>query len=415
MGQIAGLLDDAGRAKPRVQRIADRIAGHFVAAVLVLAAIGAGIALFNGAGSEQAFGIALAVLVASCPCALSLAVPVALAAGTSRLAKQGVLVANAGALTALAGIDSVLFDKTGTLTRNELWLRRVLSLDGSDPARAIGIAAALERGSRHPIASAFAAVEAAPQATEVRQIAGAGLEGTVDGEGWWLGAPDAAPLPIRIPDDAALLPDDTVIALCNETRAVAIFVLAARVRDESAEVVDELVHRGLRLELFSGDGAAAVAALAGRLGIERHAARQTPAGKLAHLQQLQAQGHRVLAVGDGLNDAPLLAAADVSAAMPNGAALTQSRADLLLLGDSLRGLPLALDVAKATRLRIRENLGWALGYNLLVLPLAMSGHLAPWLAAAGMSLSSLLVVANALRIGRSPVSTPPPASRLVTA
>lgn len=415
LAQITGLLDNAGRAKPRVQRIADRIAGHFVAAVLVLAAVGASYALYTGAGGERAFGIALAVLVASCPCALSLAVPVALAAGTSQLAKQGVLVANAGALTALAGIDTVLFDKTGTLTRNELLLRRVLTRVGRDAARATDIAAALERGIRHPIGSAFAKIETAVQAIEVRQIAGAGIEGLVDGQRWWLGAQDAAPQPVHVPASAGLLPDDTVIALCNEQMAVAIFVLAARVRDESAEVVRDLEQRGLQLELLSGDGAAAVAALAARLGIERHAARQTPAGKLAHLQALQAEGRRVLAVGDGLNDAPLLAAADVSAAMPNGAALTQSRADLLLIGDSLRLLPLALDAAKTTRLRIRENLAWALGYNLLVLPLAMTGHLAPWLAAAGMSVSSLLVVVNALRVDRRPSAPLPPAIRPVTA
>lgn len=416
LAQIAGLLDRAGDAKPRVQRIADRIAGHFVAAVLLLAAIGAGIALVDGAGGERAFGIALAVLVASCPCALSLAVPVALAAGTARLAKQGLLVANAGALTALAAVDTVLFDKTGTLTRNELRLRRVLSLDGSDCERATDIAAAIERGSRHPIASAFAARDTAVQAQEIRQIAGAGIDALIDGQRWWLGAPDAAPQPYRLPADAALQPDDTVIVLCNAASAVALFILAARVRDEAAEVIRELAQRGLQLELLSGDGAAAVGALADRLGIIRHAARQTPAGKLAHLQALQARGRRLLAVGDGLNDAPLLAAADVSAAMPNGAALTQSRADLLLIGNTLRLLPLALDVARTTRLRIRENLGWALGYNLLVLPLAMTGHLAPWLAAAGMSLSSLLVVVNALRVEHRAASRPSaPLVRQVTA
>lgn len=397
LAQIAGLLDNAGHAKPRVQRIADRIAGHFVAAVLLLAATGAGIALVEGAGGEKAFAIALAVLVASCPCALSLAVPVTLAAGTSRLAKQGLLVADAGALTALAGVDTVLFDKTGTLTRNELRLRRVISLDGSDCERAMDIAAAIERGSRHPIASAFATWATAVLAQDIRQIAGAGIDALIDGRRWWLGAPDAAPQPFKLPADAALQPDDTVIVLCDAASAVALFIIATRVRDEAAEVIRELDRRGLQLELLSGDGAVAVGALAGRLGIDRHAARQTPADKLAHLQALQAKGRRVLAVGDGLNDAPLLAAADVSAAMPNGAALTQSRADLLLIGDTLRLLPLAFDVARTTRLRIHENLGWALGYNLLVLPLAMTGHLAPWLAAAGMSLSSLLVVVNALR------------------
>ncbi|MDH4458448.1 MAG: heavy metal translocating P-type ATPase [Nevskia sp.] len=400
LAQIAGLLDNASRDKPRVQRIADRLAGHFVAVVLLLAVLGAGLALVKGADGERAFGIALAVLVASCPCALSLAVPAALAASTSRLARHGVLVANAGALTTLADIDTVLFDKTGTLTRNDMVLRRVFSLDGSELSRATEIAAALERGSRHPIATAFASVATALDAESVQQTPGAGIEGRIADERWWLGAPDSAPWPIIVPADAGQRPDDTLIVLCNPRAAVALFILNTRLRAEASAVVQALGERGMQVELLSGDGAEAVAAVAGRLGITRHAARQTPAGKLAHLQSLQQQGRRVLAVGDGLNDAPLLAAADVSAAMANGAALTQSRADLLLLGDSLRLLPLALEVAQTTRRRIRENLGWALGYNLLVLPLAMTGHLAPWLAAAGMSVSSLLVVSNALRTER---------------
>ncbi|MCX7060434.1 MAG: heavy metal translocating P-type ATPase [Gammaproteobacteria bacterium] len=400
LAQIAGLLDNASRDKPRVQRIADRLAGHFVAVVLLLAVLGAGLALGNGADGERAFGIALAVLVASCPCALSLAVPAALAASTSRLARHGVLVANAGALTTLADIDTVLFDKTGTLTRNDMVLRRVFSLDGSELSRATEIAAALERGSRHPIATAFASVATRLDAESVRQTPGAGIEGRIADERWWLGAPDSAPWPIIVPADAGQRPDDTLIVLCNPRAAVALFILNTRLRAEASAVVQALGERGMQIELLSGDGAEAVAAVAGRLGITRHAARQTPAGKLAHLQSLQQHGRRVLAVGDGLNDAPLLAAANVSAAMANGAALTQSRADLLLLGDSLRLLPLALDVAQTTRRRIRENLGWALGYNLLVLPLAMTGHLAPWLAAAGMSVSSLLVVSNALRTER---------------
>ena len=400
LAQIAGLLDNASRDKPRVQRIADRLAGHFVAVVLLLAVLGAGLALGNGADGERAFGIALAVLVASCPCALSLAVPAALAASTSRLARHGVLVANAGALTTLADIDTVLFDKTGTLTRNDMVLRRVFSLDGSELSRATEIAAALEHGSRHPIATAFASVATGLDAESVQQTPGAGIEGRIADERWWLGAPDSAPWPIIVPADTGQRPDDTLIVLCNPRAAVALFILNTRLRAEASEVVQALGERGMQVELLSGDGAEAVAAVAGRLGITRHAARQTPAGKLAHLRSLQQHGRRVLAVGDGLNDAPLLAAADVSAAMANGAALTQSRADLLLLGDSLRLLPLALEVAQTTRRRIRENLGWALGYNLLVLPLAMTGHLAPWLAAAGMSVSSLLVVSNALRTER---------------
>jgi Cu2+-exporting ATPase len=396
LAQITRLLDRAQARKPRLQQLADRLAGHFVAAVLALAALGYGWALLRGASHAAALDIALAVLVASCPCALSLAIPAALAAATSHLAKQGVLVANAGALQALAAIDTVVFDKTGTLTRPGMSLRRTTPLAELDADRCIALAAALEQGSRHPIASAFAGRAGGVAAEELRHEAGSGIRGRIGGRRYWLGAPERAPLPHHAaPADTD---DSSVILLCDETRALARFELGAALRPEAPALVGELRARGLALQLLSGDCASAVAAAAGRLGIGYSQARQAPADKLAGLQATQAHGHRVLAVGAGVNDAPLLAAADVSAAMPQGAALTQARADLLLLGDSLAALPLALDVAQAARRRIGENLGWALLYNLLVLPLAMSGLLPPWLAALGMSLSSLLVVANALRL-----------------
>ena len=412
LAQITQLLDRAQTSKPKLQQLADRIAGHFIATVLVLAAIGAALAMLRGASGDAAFDIALAVLVASCPCALSLAVPVALAAATSRLARSGVLVANASALQPLAAIDRVLFDKTGTLTRNQMVLSRVLPLAGDDPDELTAIAAALERGSRHPIASAFAEIRSPVQASQLKQVAGTGIRGLIDGQDWWLGALDSLPQPVTLPADLpldlAVDAGDTVIALSREQQPRALFVISTRIRSEANAVASELQRRGLKLELLSGDADDAVRTVAARVGIADHHARQTPAAKLGRLQALQADGHRVLAVGDGLNDAPLLAAADVSACMPQGAALTQARADLLLLGDSLSLLPLALDVARAAQARIRENLCWALGYNLLVLPLAMTGNLAPWLAAAGMSASSLLVVANALRLERLPSPSPSP-------
>ncbi|WP_293391424.1 cation-translocating P-type ATPase [Nevskia sp.] len=402
LAQITQLLDHGETRKPKLQQFADRIAGHFIAAVLALAAIGAALALFRGASGDVAFGIALAVLVASCPCALSLAVPVALAAATSRLARGGVLVANASALQPLATIDHVLFDKTGTLTDNRMQLIQILPLAGGDSATLVRIAAALERGSRHPLASAFADIATPLQAGQLTHVAGSGISGIIAGQRYRLGALDAAPVPVGLPPGFASPADATVIALSDDQQPLALFVIGARLRAEATAVAAELRRRGLRLELLSGDAEDAVHAVAQAVGIDDWRARQTPAAKLARLQALRADGHRLLAVGDGLNDAPLLAAADVSACMPQGAALTQSKADLLLLGDTLSLLPLTLDVARATQARIRENLWWALGYNLLVLPLAMSGTLPPWLAAAGMSASSLLVVGNALRLERLP-------------
>ncbi|MBL6751962.1 MAG: cadmium-translocating P-type ATPase [Nevskia sp.] len=407
LAQITRLLDLAQTRKPKVQQLADRAAGHFVAAILVFAAAGLLLALLRGAGADAGLSIALAVLVASCPCALSLAVPAALAAATSRLARGGVLVTNAGALPALAAVDTVLFDKTGTLTVPRLQVGRTLCLAGLAPQECLRIAAALEHGSRHPIAAAFTVPLTAPsagdggglQAHDLRHLPGAGISGRIGDTAYWIGA--AAQAGVPLPPEAAGLADDgsTVIVLTDTVRALACFALQAQLRPEARELVGELQRRGMNIEIYSGDAAEAVAAVARQLGIERYAARQSAQAKLQRLQQLQQQGATVLAVGDGLNDAPLLAAADVSAAMPQGAALTQARADLLLLGDSLGALAPALDVAQAARRRIAENLAWALGYNLVVLPLAMSGHLAPWLAAAGMSMSSLLVVGNALRFG----------------
>lgn len=412
LAQITRLLDQAQSHKPKLQQLADRLAVHFVAAVLLFAAAGFGWALARGNGLDAALNVLLAVLVASCPCALSLAVPAAFAAATSRLARAGVLVANPRALQALASIDTVVFDKTGTLTQTRMQLRQVLPLAQLDQARCARIAASLEQGNRHPIAVALAAAARPVEATGIRSIAGTGVSGSIGGDSYWLGAAESAPFAAPAP---RLQAGDTAVLLCDATQPLAWFVLGSAARREAPRLVVELQRRGLALELLSGDAADTVKALAQRLGIRRHAARQSSADKLEHLRQLQREGSQVLAVGDGLNDAPLLAGADVSAAMPQGAALTQARADLLLTGDSLAPLPLALDVAKTTQRRIAENLLWAAAYNLLVLPLAISGHLAPWIAAAGMSLSSLVVVGNALRPGagrRNPASVPLPAEVL---
>lgn len=396
LAQITRLMNGAQQHKPVAQRIADRIAGHFVLAILLIA--GATFAFTRHRGLDAALDVTLAVLVASCPCALSLALPIALAAASSRLASAGVLVADADALARLTRIDIVLFDKTGTLTRPELSLTRVVPLAEPSAERCLELAAALERDSRHPIATAFRAHPTALQAEQVRHIAAAGIEGVVAGTRYWLGAAERSPVPIAWPEAAAGSAAATWIVLANESRALAAFALEAVARPEAARTVRELSKLGLQVEVLSGDSAAATAKLAQSLGISRWAARQRPEEKLARLEALQRTGARVLAVGDGLNDAPLLAAAAVSAAMPQGAALTQAKADLVLVGDSLSGLPLVLRVARQAQRRVRENLAWALLYNAAVLPLAISGTLSPWMAAAGMSLSSLLVAGNALRL-----------------
>ncbi len=386
LAQITQLLQRAQTQRPRFQILADRLAGWFIFVVLLLAVGGA--ALWWHAGADHALSVALAVLVASCPCALSLAVPAAIAAAASRLARLGVLAANPAALSRLSRVDTVLFDKTGTLTRSDLTISGVECLDTRDEAECLALAAALERGLTHPIARAFANAPSRKIALDQRQVPGQGVSGIIDGAAYSIGAADTAA-------DAGI---ETVVLLRQGETALARFTLATVPRPEAAQTLAQFVGAGIAVELLTGDSDAAALALARQLGIDEVRARQTPEQKLERLRELQAQGRTVLAVGDGINDAPFLAAADVSVAMPQGAALTQTRADLLLIGDSLAALPPARAVARLADRRVRQNIAWAIGYNLSVLPLAMAGVLLPWMAALGMSLSSLLVVANALRL-----------------
>jgi len=395
LAQITRLLDAAQTQKPKTQRITDRLARHFIAIVLTLAVAGVALTLLRGKGVDAALDVALAVLVASCPCALSLAVPAALAAATSRLSTRGVLVSNAEALLALPKIDTVVFDKTGTLTSSALQLARIEPLGSRSAESCHRLAAALEQGQRHPIAKALlAGMKALPKDVVATSDHG-GLHAYFEGHHYWLGAEER--VLVSLPKPAQTDLGETRVVLTENGVPLARFALGAMIRPEAAAVVGKLREQALEPEILSGDAPDATAALASKLGIHNYAARQTPVDKLDHLRALQQSGRTVLAVGDGMNDAPLLAAADISAALPEGSAVTQARADLLLLGNSLNGLPLTLASAKATAKRIRENLAWSAIYNLAVLPLAMLGLLQPWLAAAGMSVSSLLVVLNALR------------------
>lgn len=384
LAAITRMLHGAQAGKPRAQQLADRVAGHFTAAVLVLAAIGAAWAARDGV--DAALNVALAVMVASCPCALSLAVPVVLASASSRLAAAGVLVARPDRLLRLPEVDTVLLDKTGTLTRPEYRIVRVEPLGDLDETACLDLAASLEAGSRHPLAQAFASVPSLRRAESVNEVPGQGVSGTIDGLAYRL-----------CPDNSG--EEHTVVRLEGPAGPLARFVLLAPLREDAQAFVESLHALGLREELLSGDGEGAVASIASQLRIERHASRQTPEQKLAHLRRLQGEGRVVLAVGDGINDAPFLAAADVSVALPQGAALTQSRADLILVGERLMGIVATLELARLARRRVRENLAWAVLYNLSMLPLAMSGYLPPWLAALGMSVSSLFVAGNALRLG----------------
>jgi Cu2+-exporting ATPase len=345
----------------------------------------------------QAFPAMLSVLVASCPCALSLALPVVHAAASRRLLDEGILLTRGESVQDLNRVDTVVFDKTGTLTRGvpEIVEARVNPERGDiDAESALAIACALEADSAHPIAHAFLSAlgeRQQKQAAQVQVFPARGLAGVVEGKEWKIGTPDFA-----VPGSQAGA--DATIWLGDGQGWVARFKLRDALREGAEETVSNLQSNGLETAILSGDGEDAVAAVAERLGISDWSARQTPEMKLEQLEKRRSKDQHVLMVGDGVNDAPVLAAADVSMTVKGGAELANSTADMILAAESLSLVLSARRVARRTRQLIVQNLSWAVLYNASVMPLAVSGMLKPWMAALGMSLSSLLVVANAARL-----------------
>ncbi len=345
----------------------------------------------------RAFPALLAVLVASCPCALSLAVPAVYAAASRRLLDEGVLMTRGDCLAALNRVDTVVFDKTGTLTRGLPEIKAVHlnpQRPGYSRQQVTQIAAAIEAFSAHPLSRAFDQVEIRSPASLPRSVAGQGMEAEVEGHRWRIGRPGFI-------DRSIATSKDHGIWLGDESGWLAYFEYGDALREDAAKTIANLDAAGLAVIILSGDSADAVGKLAGNLGIKHWRARQTPEMKLQALEELGKQGHTVLMVGDGVNDAPVLAAADVSMTVKGGAELANSAADLILTSDSLGLVNRVREIATRTRRLIHQNLAWAVAYNVSVMPLAMSGILKPWMAALGMSLSSLIVVANAVRLVRN--------------
>lgn len=389
LSQLAGLVDRAQGHRPPLARLADRVGRHFVVTLLVLAVcVYAGWRMYQ---PERAFEVTLALLVISCPCALSLSVPAVLAAAHGALARCGVLATRPEALDTLARATDVVFDKTGTLSDGRPARVAVDVFDHLDADAATRIAAALEQDSGHPIAAAFADIDARASAQAVAAHPGRGVEGEVDGRRWRVGRADWA----------AGRADDGALWLGDGERGVARFTLDERPREDAAAAIDALCAQGLVIHLASGDGDGAVQRLAHALGIAAPLARQSPEDKLAYVRRLQGEGRIVAMVGDGLNDAPVLAGADVSIAMGEGAPLAQQAADLVATGPSLLRIADAVRVARLSRRLVKQNLAWSAGYNLLAVPLAAAGLVTPWIAALGMAVSSLAVTLNALRLART--------------
>jgi Cu2+-exporting ATPase len=405
LAQIGRLVTLAGKDKPALVQLTDRIAAVFVTTVLLLAA-GTALAWWM-IDADRAFEVVLTVLVVTCPCALALATPAAFTVATSALARQGFLVRRAGALQTLANVNHVIFDKTGTLTDNKLEIDEVKLCGSIDAATALSIAAALESHSAHPIAAAFSATHAELEKSGIRNIPGCGLEGRINNRNYRIGTAIFAAAPGNTECPAE---DDTEtrrqVWLGDATGLLACFTLREEVRAGAAGLLAKLAGQGIHSSIASGDRAAPVAALAALLKADKWQAGMLPEDKLALVRNCQDSGEIVAVVGDGINDAPVLAGANVSIAMGSGTSMAQHSADCVWMGTELKGLGSVFDLSRRTMRIVRQNLIWALCYNILAIPLAVTGSIAPWMAALGMSLSSLLVMLNALRLGRMPVAEP---------
>ena len=408
LASIQRLLDRAQTEKPTIAKTADKIAGIFVAFLLVLVSIVA--AWWWQHDPEQAFWIAISLLVVTCPCALSLATPAAMTAATGALTRLGVLTTRGHALETLAKVTHIVFDKTGTLTKGHLALESINLLSDFDEQQSLNIAAALELGSEHPVAKVFLRKAVSPNviaAENIEAVSGQGVTGLINGVRYRLGC--AAYVNDAISDDKINLDKSqlnrlhhaTEIFLANEKEYLAVFYLSDELREQAAESIKALKSLGKKVWLVSGDNEAAVSYVAEQVGIENTRHSMKPEDKLAVIRDLQNQNEIVCMIGDGVNDAPVLAAAQVSIAMGGGTQLAQASADMILLSEHLPHLVDAHKMAQRSVQIVQQNLGWALFYNALALPLASMGYIAPWMAAIGMSASSLVVVLNALRLNKS--------------
>ena len=438
LSAILSLVEQAKTEKPVQVALADRIAGYFVLAVLVIAA---GVALWWWQHEpQQALWVVLSVLVVTCPCALSLATPAAMAVATGVLSQKGFLVSRGHVLEALSSADQIIFDKTGTLTLGNMTIAEVIPLpnlpgqrfsdQGSSEEmlskkKIVQIAAGLESGSRHPISKAFSDITEKFAVNNVEQQVGAGISGMIDvgdiqtfttttfitaaglnaTKGQIkvaIGQPSyiASLFDVDAPDlptiDATKLP----LLLATEQGPLGWVLLQDQLRPGAVEAISKLKATGLEVSLLSGDRENSVADMAQKLSIERWFGTMSPEQKLFYAKQLQQDGHKLVMVGDGINDVPVLSGADVSVALGDATDFARIHADSIMLSGNLDTLPKAIALARATRRIIRQNLIWALVYNLVALPLAATGMIPPWAAAIGMSASSLLVVLNALRLNR---------------
>jgi Cu+-exporting ATPase len=417
LAQIIRLVEDAQAAKAPIQRMVDQVSAVFVPVVLVIAAITFAGWMFASAGVEEALIHAVAVLVIACPCALGLATPAAVMAGTGVAARHGILIKDAQALELAHRVDTVAFDKTGTLTLGQPRLVAFGVAPGLDEAQVLGIAASLQSGSEHPLARAVVAAArerglALRSPDAVRAVAGRGTEGDLGTRSFLIGSLrwlEELKVPLgslaseadRLQGEGATL--SALVERVTEGLALrAVMGFSDEPKPGAAEALERLRHRGLKLVMISGDNRAAALAMARRLGLQpgEVQAEVLPGDKAARVAALRAGGHVVAMVGDGVNDAPALAAADVGIAMATGTDVAMHAAGVTLMRGDVGLVAGALDISHRTVRKIRQNLFWAFAYNVAGIPLAALGFLSPVVAGAAMALSSVSVLTNALLLKR---------------
>ncbi|HET8821624.1 MAG TPA: heavy metal translocating P-type ATPase [Thermoleophilaceae bacterium] len=418
LAQIARLVNDAQTGKAPVQRLADRVSGVFVPIVIGLAVLTLGFWLAIGESSTFAFTAAVAVLIIACPCALGLATPTALMVGTGRGAQLGLLIKGPEVLESTRTVDTVVLDKTGTVTTGRMSLVHVATTDGVTREDALRLTGALENASEHPVAGAIArAAETElgglPAVEAFANREGLGVEGTVDGTDVVVGRPALIaewgyelPAALETARQAAESRGQTAVVAAWDRAARAVFAVADTVKPTSAEAIASLEELGLRPVLLTGDNETTARAVAAEVRIDEVIAEVLPADKAEVVRRLQSEGRVVAMAGDGVNDAPALAQADLGLAIGTGTDIAIEASDLTLVTGDLRAAADAIRLSRATLRTIKQNLGWAFGYNVAAIPLAAAGLLNPVIASAAMALSSVSVVANALRLRRFSRSRP---------
>ena len=422
LARLQRLVDDAQRDKAPLQRLADRISSVFVPVVLAGAALTFLVWWLVVGNAGQAVLSGLAVLLVACPCAMGLAAPVAMMVGCGRAAALGIFIRNGDVLERLAKVEAVVFDKTGTLTERHAVVTSVVAVPGTAPADILALAAAVEAESEHPIASAITSEAAASvgrvaPASDVRSLPGVGVSGTVDRSSVRVGrlVPGGLPPSLRSGVLERYDAGETVVAVDRDGETIGAITMTTPLRPEAGPAVHHLRAMGLSSSILSGDSAPAVRTVGATLGIADARSGLSPAGKMEAVAELRRVSGHLMMVGDGVNDAPALAAADVGCAIGSGSEAALANSDVALLGNDLHGVPAAVGVAGSTYAVIVQNFGWAMGYNVSAIPLAAFGLLDPLVAAVTMGLSSIIVVLNSLRLtrlGRSgPAGVEPPRLR----